>query len=170
MSAADMVFRSPEEIVARCKSIERDDFFGFQRAELIAFLPFGAAREFLRPDVTAEQWKDHVPTVEKVTAVMLDYMPFAWKKANDRRGISASRSVEHMKAWLWLLDEEALAEDLGRIYEFYGKPCLQVICDCFGWDWKQWDDGAWTNEESDEGGPPQPVGPVQLKHATEVAR
>ena len=151
--------KTPEEIVGRIRQILSDgsDFFGFQAFDLISFLPFAEAKEFLKPDVTQEQWTPSDRDNEAITRAILDYMPFAWEKANDCRGLSANRSIEHMKAWLWLLDDE-LTDDLDGMYEYYGKPCLRVICEKYGWDWKKWDDGCWRNSEGDDGiAPPATV-------------
>jgi len=74
-------------------------------------------------------------------------MPFAWEKANGCRGISASRSLRHMVAWLWLDGQDEFLEkwnDL-RDYEYYGKPQLIAICELYGIDWKKFDDGVRTN-------------------------
>lgn len=144
--------KTTAEIFARIEEIKEADFFGFQRGDLISFLPFDAARLFLNEGVTARNWKTQEPTKEAVLAEMLDYMTFAWEKANDCRGLSASRSIEHMKAWLWLLGDD-LGEKLENMYEYYGKPCLAAICEKYGWDWRSLDDGRWRNSEDDPGIP-----------------
>jgi hypothetical protein len=77
-------------------------------------------------------------------------MPFAWEKANDCRGLSANRSIEHMTAWLWMLGDD-LADKMDGLYEYYGKPCLRAICEKYGCKWQQWDDGVWRNSEDDDG-------------------
>ena len=59
-----------------------------------------------------------------------------------------------MRAWLWLLGRTAAAEKLSLGHDMYGKPQLRAICEEFGWDWKQWDDGSWTSVEMDPGDPP----------------
>lgn len=147
--------KTDQEILDRIKEIEDDDFFGFQSSDLIGFLSYDAAKPFLEEGVTAEAWNAdrQTPTREAVIEKILSYMPFAWEKANDCRGLSAGRSIEHMKAWLWMLGDELHAK-LDDIYEFYGKPCLRVICEKYGWDWKQWDDGVWRKSEDDDGDPP----------------
>ncbi len=147
--------KTVEEIVVRITELEQGntDFLGFQRSDLIDYLPFDLAKPYLRDGVTSDQWKAAPLTEEAVKESMLDYMEFAWGKANNCRGISAGRSVAHYEAWLWVLEDD-LGQALEGIYEYYGKPCLRAICEKYGWDWKQWDDGEWRNDERDDSVPP----------------
>ncbi len=141
--------RTPDEIVARIRYLEEGDrdFLFFERSDLIEHLPFSHARPFLKPEAAESDWEQLPLSAPSIQAEMLDYMPFAWEKANNCRGISASRSISHMKAWLWLRGDD-LGERMDGLYEFYGKPCLRVICEKYGWDWREWDDGRWGNSES----------------------
>jgi hypothetical protein len=135
--------RTDAEIVARIAEIEKRDFLGFEQNDLIAALTFEAAKPYLIEDATAEQFGEPVPRdKESVLKIMLDYMPFAWEKANNGRGISAARSMSHYTSWIWLA-----GDDLGNLnnYQFYGKDNLVKICDHYGWDHKQWDDGVREN-------------------------
>ncbi len=145
--------RTPEEILARLKEIKKEDIFGFMSTNLIAYLPYENAKPYLERNVTEEEWAASPRDHAMILADMLDYMPFAWDKANNTRGISSMRSMEHMKSWLWMLGRE---NDAGRMeyYTYYGKTELRAICECFEWDWKQWDDGEWRNNEDEEPVPP----------------
>lgn len=69
----------------------------------------------------------------------IGYMPFAWDKANNGRGFSASRSMSHYQAWIWLA-----GDDIGDLseYDSYGKDNLVKICKHYGWDHSQWDNGV----------------------------
>ncbi|AFU87414.1 hypothetical protein CcrSwift_gp244 [Caulobacter phage CcrSwift] len=146
--------RSTADIIARIKVLEEDptDFFGFQANDLVCYLPFEAAKPWLNENATPEVWTPNVNTPEAIKQVILDYMEFAWDKANNRRGLSAGRSLDHMKAWLWMLDEDAAWVAALKLsdYTHYGKPQLRAICKRFGWDWTAWDDGAWGNSEHRE--------------------
>ena len=82
--------------------VSKRDFFGFETGELIFHLPFDSAKEFLGPEVTREEYKQMSCKRDDIVARMLDYMPFAWEKANGCRGISASRSMSHFTSWVWL--------------------------------------------------------------------
>jgi len=66
---------------------------------------------------------------------MVDYMEFAWEKANDERGMSAYRSMAHYTSWLWLDGDEYLWKTLEG-YTDYGRPQLIEICKYLGIDWK----------------------------------
>ena len=136
------IMRSKEEIINRINIVSKRDFFGFETGELIFHLPFDSAKEFLRPEVTREEYKQMSCERDDIVARMLDYMPFAWEKANGCRGISASRSMSYFTAWVWLS-----GDDLGNLldYQYYGKDELVRICAHYGWDASQWDDGIRTN-------------------------
>jgi len=135
--------RTDDEIIERVRSIKDRDFFGFEIGDLVSCLPFDKAKEFLNADAKEEDWGEvYAHDRESMLKQMLDYMPFAWKKANNGRGLSAGRSMAHYNAWIWLA-----GDDLGDMsdYQFYGKDNLVKICDHYGWDAKQWDDGVREN-------------------------
>ena len=139
--------KTQEEIVARIKERQEDDSFGFETTIYLDGLDFEHARPFIRKEFW-EKHKDMQPLDEEgIKQKMIKYMPFAWEKANNFRGISAWRSIAHYKAWLWMLGEEKLGEEIDRDYEYYGKPQLRKICEFLGIDADQWDDGVRLNEE-----------------------
>ena len=133
--------RTQDEIVGRVNKVKEYDMFGFETSELIVYLDFEHAKPFLKDDVTAEQWQVSTKTPREE---MIEYMPFAWEKANNERGISAMRSLMHYAAWLWLDGNDVLAEKIGD-YEYYGKPQLIAICKYLGLDPNKWDDGRRVN-------------------------
>lgn len=134
--------RTDEEILVRIKSLESVDFFGFETTDLIVRLPFDKATPFLKPEATEANWEQAPRDRESLLKEMQEYMPFAWEKANDGRGLSAGRSMAHYSAWTWLA-----GDDLGELkdYQFYGKDNLVRICQHYGWDHSQWDDGVREN-------------------------
>lgn len=134
--------RTQEEIVARIEALLPKDWLGFDTQDLIFALDYEHAKPYLNDAVTSESWAPEAIDRESVVARMLDYMPFAWEKANDCRGISAGRTMAHYMSWVWLA-----GDDLGDLtdYQFYGKDELRRICDHYGWDADQWDDGVRTN-------------------------
>jgi hypothetical protein len=134
--------RTNDEILARIKQLEGDDYLGFETTDLIFRLPFEQARPYLKEGTPSDQWE---PVTQSPEELIVDYLPFAWDKANDQRGISASRSVSHMRSWLWLGGHDEAAEALSDLYECYGKPCLVMVSEMFGFDWKKEDDGGWTD-------------------------
>lgn len=135
--------RTQVEILNRIHAIAPDDFFGFQTNDLVYFLDFEHAKPFLMEGTTAEQWSPALDPIEKIK----EYMPFAWGKANNNRGLSALRSIEHMKAWVWLDDQPTLSELLEPDYQYYGKNHLVAICEHYQIDWKALDNDQWVNEE-----------------------
>lgn len=143
--------RTDQEIIARAEAVEKRDWLGFEKGVLVSTLTFEAAKPFLKKDADPANWGEpNGRDREAVLAEMLDYMDFAWDKANNCRGISAGRSISYMSAWLWLIGYDEGAEQI-RDYTHYGKPQLRAICEHFGWDWRKWDDGEWKNEELEDG-------------------
>jgi len=147
--------RTQREILTRIKQREKSDPFGFETGNYFEFLTFEIAKPFLKDTATEKDWgevtsADHAT----VSAKMQDYMEFAWGKANNCRGLSASRSIAHMIAWSWLISDE-LGAEVERLekyhYSHYGKGILAALCEHHGWDWQEWDNGRWTNNEEAEG-------------------
>lgn len=134
--------KTDEEIIARIEEVKQRDFFGFEASDLIIRLPFEKAKPYLKPDAKSEDWSVHPRDRDSVLKEMADYMEFAWGKANDMRGISAGRSLCHYQSWIWLV-----GDDLGYFgdYQHYGKDELVKICNHYGWNHAQWDDGVRTN-------------------------
>jgi len=155
--------RTDQEILAQIEATESMDWIGTQANELVSYLSFDAAKPLLKPEAREAAWGEVVPRDnESVTAQILGYMPFAWDKANNCRGISAGRALDHMRVWLWMLSNDKAAEFFS-FYDYYGKPQLRAICEAFGWDWKQWDNGQWSNsEEGPFSPPPSNVLPLPL--------
>jgi hypothetical protein len=142
--------RTQQEIVEQIKKqVAEALLFDFGISNLLVYLDdYETAKPFLNEGVTEEQFKEATKGRRTPQEEILDYMGFAWEKANDCRGLSAMRSLQHMKAWLWLDGKDAL---LDRIhiddYTLYGKPQLRAISEEYGIDWKALDDGSWKNSE-----------------------
>lgn len=138
--------RTFEEIVNYYEEKKATDFFGTYAGDLLGYLPYKYVQKYLKPECTETEWIPLEYTEETVKKEMIDYMEFAWEKANRCRGISASRSMEHYTAWIWLLGDDAVSRfgDL-QSYNYYGKDNLIRICDFLGLDHKQWDDGERVN-------------------------
>lgn len=121
--------------------------FDFAGEALISFLDYDHAKEFLRPEVTAEEWANTRHSVggdapaharvlvgADIPEQMAGYMRFAWGKVEDHRGISAGRSVQKLAALAWLTgDDEILPfSDDNNNYAQYGAPILKYICEKYG--------------------------------------
>ena len=122
--------RSQEEILKRIEEV--NDLFGTQISDLVEFLTFENARKFLKDEYVAdvesgrEEWVQKTDPKKEIS----DYMDFAYEKAENQRGLSAGRSMLHMKTWIWLDDQEfyeQIIEDIDDYYD-YGIPQLNRIC------------------------------------------
>lgn len=145
------MLKTPQEIKDRIEFVAQDDWMGTQRSDLIDYLPFADAKEFLKPEVTEEKWaaRPIKSPMEEIAA----YLPFAWGKANDCRGLSAGRSLDHIKAWLWLSGYGVIVDRHFQSYTHYGKFQLVIASAICGFDFAAVDDGRWV---SDEDGPSLP--------------
>lgn len=152
-----MIIRTQEEIINKYKN-KNEGFFSFA-SDLLEFLPFDKVKTFLNEEYIKkiesgeEAWKQNLDP--KQTSI--NYLEFAWGKANDCRGLSAHRSINHFLNWIWLFDDEfykKLQESYSNNYNYYGKPQLVSICNFLDVDWKQYDNKCWTEcedwEESSE--------------------
>lgn len=130
--------RKQQEIIQRLKDIESEDVFGIERSDLIPYLDYENAKEFLKEGITKEEWdKDRKSTDEEVMKEMSGYIEFAWDKAIGERGLSANRNIMHYSAWIWLLNDgsfEEYKEKCDNEYSEYGKPVLSWICKKYGYD------------------------------------
>jgi hypothetical protein len=99
------------------------EYLGFDDA--ILFIQFVAKSD----EDARSEWRPLPLIYDEIVSTMRDYMVFAWGKVQDHRAISAGRSVQKMRAWLWLLDRDSEI-DWNR-YRNYGAPILQQICNLF---------------------------------------
>ncbi len=127
--------RTQDEIVARIEERKKEDLLGFEISEYLAYLDYEHAKPYLKEGVTEKEWKE-CATLKTPREEILEYLPFAWEKANGERGISAERSVMHIIAWLWL-DKSDILEKVEKMYEDeycdYGKAILQFVGDHLGY-------------------------------------
>lgn len=144
--------RSHQEIVERLKEIGPHDFFGFESSDLLVYLPWDKAKPFLKEDANESEWRTKYPVFTAPLKAALEYMPFAWEKANGCRGLSAMRSLDHCKAWLWMAGYGGtLIKDLFDDYDNYGKGQLVFVSELVGFNWRGVDNGEWVFSESDPG-------------------
>lgn len=135
--------RTQVDILEKIKDVEKQDWMGTQRNNLIAYLTFKNAKQFLKEDVKSDEWRVETKPPKKL---MAEYMDFAWEKANDCRGLSAGRSLDHFFAWLWLDGNDELSNSILN-YNYYGKPQLVEICEYLKIDSSKWDNGIRQNSE-----------------------
>ena len=121
--------RTHEEVIAFYLENKEHDLLGTMASELLSRLPFEKVKPFLA-NPENEKWEQGPRDRDSIVIEMREYMDFAWGKATGHRGISASRSIDHYRAWLWLIQGEQLLEGLG--YAQYGAPMLKAICEQYG--------------------------------------
>ncbi len=144
--------RTQEEILNRIRETAKDDMFGFEWQEYLRALTAETA-EKLRGDLLkkdadlSDQEMFDLGSDDAIRKQCIEYMSFAWEKANNGRGISAGRSLSHYRAWMWLLGEDGW-DDIDQ-YEHYGKDNLVRICKFFDLDASQWDDERRVNSDSE---------------------
>lgn len=135
--------RTQQEILDRIEDRKEDDMFGWEWHEYVGCLDFEHAKPFLKDGADPDNWEFTPPTSEALREKMLDYMDFAWDKACGERGISANRSIMHYVAWVWLEGDNKFAKRVEQEWDLnyheYGKPILRMICDHYGWDYRQWE-------------------------------
>ncbi len=126
--------RTNLEIVSKIRKHE-NDFFGFISTDLLEYLSFDLAKQFLEGDDIKKvesgkaKWKPSSLKTPYIIKSMKKYMVFALSKAENHRGLSASRSIEHFKAWIWLLGNDDYNFIRWNNYKNYGAPVLRQICE-----------------------------------------
>lgn len=145
--------KTDQEILARIEEVEKADWMGTQRGDLVVRLPYALAKQYLREDGDMDEAKWDAGRAELLAPMDLikDYLPFAWDKANNCRGLSAGRSLEHILTWLWLEGYDKLVAEHFQHYEAYGKLQLVVASELVNLDWSKLDDGRWANNEDGDG-------------------
>lgn len=131
------IMRTQEEILARLKESESEDIFGVQINDMVSYLTFENAKPLLKPEYVAkveageEKWEQRTDA----RAEILEYLAFAYMKAEDERGLSAARSLLHFKTWIWLDDPAFYEEIIPMIesYTRYGIPTLDRIAKHYDW-------------------------------------
>ncbi len=127
----------------------KDMGFGFHREVLVDYLSFENAKEFLNKEFlndedSEKKWKALPLVREIVLAEASEYSRFGWGKIIDHRGISASRTVAKMRAWLFLLGDKEMmdiCDDEGK-YMPYGAPILYEICKKYDWSMPDMNESA----------------------------
>jgi hypothetical protein len=127
-----MPVRTQDDVVARLRAVRAggEDFFGFREEVLLDALDFAHAREFLTADVTAQQWTqqtDHETPARR-------YLRFAIGKILDHCSNSASRSVDKLAEFAWLLGRDDVVSAMNEAgYPMYGAPKVAAFAGGLGW-------------------------------------
>lgn len=121
--------RNQTEIMERFEKAA--DLFGTQKGDLIDYMSFENAKPHLKEEYVAkveageEKWEAKTDPKKEI----LEYLDFAYEKAEGERGLSAGRSMLHFKTWIWLDDEKFYNEIIDMIEDYtdYGIPTLDRI-------------------------------------------
>lgn len=128
--------RTQDEIVARMA--ESDGMFGFDREVLIGALDFDHAKPYLNAEVTEDQWFEDGRGRRDVFSDATAYLGFAIGKILDHRGISASRSVEKLREYAWLLGRDDVVAAMDEAdYAQYGAPQVKAFAVGMGMPWPE---------------------------------
>lgn len=127
--------RTVSEIQDRMRDAQAS-FLDFSSEVYPKFLSVEDSREFFKEEyfdkvASGELEIPPIPSLEEAAQDFLDYMNFAWGKAEDERGISATRSVQKLGAYLWLFGRDDLRRliDDDELYNPYGAPALIAVCE-----------------------------------------
>lgn len=120
--------RSERDIEDRIAALRLAGDQQFQVDDLLEYLP-----DSRRMEIGGSDGPQLQADRESVLAAMREYMPFAWCKADDGRGLSAMRSLEHYAAWVWLLGDDWRFPDLTNA-KGYGHQQLLALCRHYGFD------------------------------------
>lgn len=119
--------RTSKEIRYR---ILNDNGFDFTDV-LVDFLDFADGKEFYKDEYVkqVESGKEKKPErikIEEATQDFLDYLVFGWSKAEDKRCLSASRTISKLSNWMWVLGRDDIVDVLqdNELYNPYGAPAL----------------------------------------------
>ena len=124
--------RTENEIVDRMKYNTKQwyDFLG-ENSDLAVYLSYENLKEFILSKLTKEEWDKVRMTLSDdiVKSEIKDYLSSAFDIANNQRGISAFRSLNHFRNWIWLLGDDELLTflDDDDNYPMYGLPILKKI-------------------------------------------
>ena len=142
--------RTREEIRDRLKYLKQTDFFGMTLEDLQIYLP----EEFAEG---AQDSAKEPPSLNEVIKLIVEYLPFAFEKAINHRGLSTSRSIQHLVNWAWLACRNDLREfaEADEHYKMYGVPILKLFAQEFGVlmppDIRDWQDGKSCQPDCQEG-------------------
>lgn len=129
--------RTDEQILAHIEQVQQADFFGAQQNGLLLALSYPAAKPLINDAIDEFEWASQYHTdAERVEDDARQYLSFAIGKADDHRGLSAVRSFDHYRAWMWLLGKDELI-DWNRPTN-YGAGVLRQISQVMGWE-AEWD-------------------------------
>jgi hypothetical protein len=122
--------RSIDEIKEQIKENSKK-IIDFSNEVLYYYMPFEEVKkdfndDFVKKVETGKETWNQITDVKEAAQDFVDYMNFAWSKAMDQRGLSASRSIDKLSTWLWLMGRDDLVQIItdDSLYNPYGAPAL----------------------------------------------
>jgi len=126
------VTRTQDEILSRFNAAE--DWLGWAKEVLLAYLDFDHAQPLLKSGVTAEQWNERDDA--DLDVKIRRYLDFAIGKIRNQRGISAERSVIKLSEMAWLAGRDDVVAAMHEAeYPNYGEPKIRAFASGMGLDW-----------------------------------
>lgn len=143
--------RSYFQIDSRLKDLKSTDYYGFESSMLLAFLPWTYASAHVKPapdgarTAQASAWIAAYPLSNAAPLEMLkQYLPVAWKAANDDRGLAVMRGLAYARSLLWLAGYSDKFLKHFKTWAFYGKPEFILCSHLVGFDWRAADNKRWS--------------------------
>lgn len=125
------VLRTPDQIISRIEEVTESDFLGKRREVLIFSLDYDDALPYLKDGISPEDWTGGR---DKAWKDAREYLDFAISKAVGHRGLSASRSVDAYREWMWLMSEDTSRFE-EQDYQNYGLPMIRFAAHALGLPW-----------------------------------
>jgi hypothetical protein len=124
--------RTPEEMIEYANA--HDGFCTFNKEILLGYMPSEKSVIWIKEEAKKEHLEKPITVITDIMEAaqdFLDYMVFAWSKALDERGISASRSIDKLGCYSWLMGREDIDNILrnDNLYNPYGTPALIAACE-----------------------------------------
>lgn len=127
--------RTQDEIIARIEAVKSDDMWGFRREVLVDALDYQHAKPYITFDATEQDWFKRTMNIGGLEQAARDYLAFAIGKIEDHRGMSASRSVDKLGEFAWLMGRDDVVEAMDTAdYPQYGAPKVNAFAVGMGWD------------------------------------
>ena len=139
ISRNNLSLQSSKSIREKYDTVKENDFFGFASQVYFEFIDWEDCKdlyqaEYIQDVESGKEKFEPITDIMEAAQDFLDYMNFAWGKAQDKRGISASRSITKLSAWLWIMGRPDLSEEIEKdeLYNPYGASALISICEKMG--------------------------------------
>jgi len=135
-----MTLPTKDEVDKRYEARRPRDILGFEVDEYLPYMSIRGLRAIADADVTDDTLVGFQKELnrESIIGGMGVYMAFAIEKAENMRGISANRSIEHYIAWTWLAGDKDFSSKIMDLYAHeysaYGIHILREICEFYGFD------------------------------------